>query len=73
MTPSSEFELGMKHGELLGEIIIVLLIVSGGGSAIVGAIKTYKVIDLFAKTYKRINQSPVQLFNDAVDASLDAF
>jgi hypothetical protein len=60
---NTEFELGMKHVEFLGEIIVGLLVVSGGGSGIVGVVKTYK----------RINVSPVQLFNDTVDASFDVF
>lgn len=49
---NTEFELGVKHGELLGEIILTLLVVSGGGSMITGAVKTYKTVDLFVKTYK---------------------
>ena len=70
---NTEFELGVKHGEYLGEIIVGLLVVSGGGSVIVGAVKTCKAIELVAKTYKRINRSSTQLFNDAVDASFEAF
>jgi hypothetical protein len=70
---NTEFTLGVKHGEYVGELIILLLVISGGGSVIAGAVKTWKILDLVAKTYKRINRSSVQLFNDAIDASFDAF
>ena len=73
MSQTTEFQIGVKHGEYLGEIIIGLLVISGGGSAIAGLVKTYKTIDLVAKTYKRVNSSPEQLFRDSVDALNDAF
>ena len=68
-----EFDLGVKHGEYVGEIIVGLLVLSGGGSVIVSAVKACKTVEVVAKTYKRINRSSVQLFNDAIDASFEAF
>lgn len=73
MMPETEFEIGVKHGEYLGEIIIGLLVISGSGSAIVGVVKTYKAVNFVAKTYKRVNGSPQQLFEDSIDVINDAF
>jgi uncharacterized membrane protein len=69
----TEFEIGVKHGEYLGEIIIGLFVISGGGSAIIGAVNTYKAVNFVAKTYKRVNSSPEQLLEDSIDAINDAF
>ena len=69
----TEFEIGVKHGEYLGEIIIGLLTISGSGSALTGVVKTCKVVNFVAKTYKRVNSSPEQLFKDSIDAINDAF
>lgn len=69
----TEFEVGVKHGEYLGEIIIGLLVISGGGSAILGVVNGCKAVNLVAKTYKRINSSPGQLFEDSINAINDAF
>lgn len=69
----TEFEIGVKHGEYLGEIIIGLLVVSGGGSAIIGVVNTCKAVNFVAKTYKRVNSSPEQLFEDSINAINDAF
>ena len=51
----TEFEIGVKHGEYLGEIVIGLLVISGGGSAILGVVNTCKAVNFVAKTYKRVN------------------
>lgn len=69
----TEFEVGVKHGEYLGEIIIGLLVVSGGGNAIIGVVKTCKAVNFVAKTYKRVNSSPEQLLEDSINAINDAF
>ena len=69
----TEFEIGVKHGEYLGEIIIGLLAISGSGSALRGVVKTCKVVNFVAKTYKRVNSSPEQLFEDSINAINDAF
>ena len=69
----TEFEIGVKHGEYLGEIIIGLLTISGSGSALTSVVKTCKVVNFVAKTYKRVNSSPEQLFKDSIDAINDAF
>ena len=49
--PKIEFEIGVKHGEFLGEIIVGLLVVSGGGSRILGTINTYKAVNFLPKTH----------------------
>lgn len=69
----TEFEVGVKHGEYVGEIIIGLLVISGRGSAIIGAVNTCKAFNFVAKTYKRVNSSPEQLFEDSINAINDAF
>ena len=69
----TEFEIGVKHGEYLGEIIIRLLTISGSGSALTSVVKTCKVVNFVAKTYKRVNSSPEELFKDSIDAINDAF
>ena len=73
----TEFEIGVKHGEYLGEIVIGLLVISGGGSAIMGVVSTCKgmskTVNFVAKTYKRVNSSPEQLFEDSINAISDAF
>jgi hypothetical protein len=69
----TNFELGVQHGEYLGEIIVGFLIISGGGSVIFGAIGACKTAERVVKTYKRINPSSQQLFEDAVNAINDAF
>lgn len=71
--PSTEFEMGVKHGEYLGEIVLGLLVISGSGSAVLGIAKTCKAVNLVAKTYRRINSSPEQLLVDSIDAINDAF
>ena len=48
--PSTEFEMGVKHGEYLGEIVLGLLVISGSGSAVIGIAKTCKAVNLVAKT-----------------------
>lgn len=70
---NTEFQIGVKHGEIIGEVIIGLFFVSGGGSIFVGGLKAYKAIDFIAKTYKRVNSSPLQIFEDSIDAVSDAF
>ena len=70
---NTEFEVGVKHGEYLGEIIVGLLVISGSGSALIGAINTCKAVNFVAKTYKRVNSSPEQLFEDSITAINDAF
>lgn len=69
----TEFEVGIKHGEFLGEIIIGLLFVSGGGSTILGVANTCKTVNFVAKTYKRVSSSPEQLLEDSMNAINDAF
>lgn len=69
----TEFEIGVKHGEYLGEIVIGLLVISGGGSAIPNVVNTRKAVNFVAKTYKRVNSSPEQLFEDSINAINDAF
>lgn len=69
----TEFEIGVKHRKYLGEMIIRLLVVSGGGSAITGVVKTYKTFNFVAKTYKRVNSSPEQLLEDSINSINDAF
>ena len=69
----TQFEVGVKHGEYLGEIIIGLLVVSGGGSAIIGVVNTCKAVNFVAKTYKRVTSSPEQLLEDSINAINDAF
>ena len=71
--PQTEFEVGVKHGEYLGEIIIGLIVISGGGSVVVGVSNTCKAVNFVAKTYKRVTSSPEQLLEDYVDAINDAF
>jgi uncharacterized membrane protein len=73
MMSQTEFEVGVKHGEYLGEIIIGLLVISGGGSAIIGVVNTCKAVNFVAKTYKRVNSSPEQLLEDSINAINDAF
>lgn len=67
------FEVGVKHGEFLGEIILGVFILGGGGSVVLTTLKTCQKINLVAKTYKRFNPSPKQLFDDSIDAITDAF
>lgn len=69
----TEFEVGLKHGEYFGEMIVGLLIISGGGSAIIGVVNTCKAVNFVSKTYKRVNSSPEQLFEDSINAINDAF
>ena len=73
----TEFQAGVRHGEYVGEIVIGLFVISGGGSAIMGIVSTskgiYKAVNFVAKTYKRVNSSPEQLFEDSIDAISDAF
>jgi hypothetical protein len=64
----TEFELGVKHGEYLAEAIIVVLALSGTGSAILGVVNTCKAANLVAKSYRRLNPSSEQLFSDSIDA-----
>lgn len=73
MVSQTEFEVGVKHGEYLGEVIIGLLVISGSGSAIIGVVNTCKVVNFVAKTYKRVNSSPEELFEDSIHAINDAF
>jgi len=54
-------------------MIIGLLAISGGGSAILGAVNTYKAVNFVAKTYKRVTSSPKQLLEDSMNAINDAF
>lgn len=70
---NSEFQIGVKHGEIIGEVIIGLFFISGGGSIYVGGLKAYKAVDLVAKTYKRVNSSRLQIFEDSIDALSEAF
>ena len=76
-TELTEFEIGVKNGEFLGEIIIGLLVISGSGSAIAGVISGCKgasrAVNFVAKTYKRVNYSPEQLFDDSINAINDTF
>ena len=69
----TEFEIGVKHGELVGEVVIGLLCLSGGGSIIIGVMKTCNAVNVVAKTYKRINSSPEQLLEDSIIAVSNAF
>lgn len=73
MMPKTEFGVGVKHGEYLGEIIIGLLVISGSGSAVIGVVNTCKAVNFVAKTYKRVNSSPQQLFEDSIHGINDAF
>ena len=65
--------MGIKHGEFIGEIIIGILVISGSGSAIAGAVKTCKTVSFVAKTYKRVNFSRQQILEDSINAIKDAF
>ena len=67
------FELGVRHREIIGELIVGLFFISGGGSVILGGVKAFKVVELFARAYKRINPSPTEIFEDAIDAVYEAF
>lgn len=69
----TEFQIGVKHGEIVGEIIITAFVITGGGSMLRGIFTTCKTVNFVAKTYKRINASPEQLFRDSIDAINDAF
>jgi hypothetical protein len=73
MSQKTEFQTGVMHGEYLGEMIIGILIVSGSGSAIFGALKTYKAFNFAVKTYRRVNSSPEQLLEDSISAINEAF
>ena len=68
-----EFEIGVKHGKQLGEIIIGFLAVSGGGSLIFNVVKTCKDANLIAKTYRRVNLSSKQLLEDSINGINEAF
>jgi len=70
---TTEFEVGIKHEEYLGEIIVGLLVISGGGSVMMSVVKTCKAVNFVAKTYKRLNSSPEQLLEDSIIAINDAF
>jgi hypothetical protein len=65
----SQFKIGVKHGEF----IVGTLVISGGGSAFIVVVKTYKAVNFVAKTYKRINSSPEELLQDSITAISDAF
>lgn len=76
----TEFEIGVRHGEYLAKIILLLLTISGGGSVIFGVFKTcktvsfiWKAVNFIAKRYKRVNSSPEQLLEDSINAINEAF
>lgn len=72
-TEKTAFELGVKHGEYLGEILIGVFLMSGGGSAVFAGVKAIKTINRIAKVHKRINFSPQQILEDSIDANFEAF
>jgi len=63
----------IKHGEFLGEIILGVFILSGGGSVVMTTLQTCKTINFAAKTYKRFNPDSEKLFQESIDAISDAF
>jgi len=71
--PNTEFEMGVKHGEMIGELIIGVFFISDGLSVYLSGLKAYKAVNLVAKTYRRINPSPRQIFEDSIDAVSEAF
>lgn len=69
----TSFEMGVKHGEFLGEIILGVFILSGAGSVVMTTLQTCKTINFVSKTYKRFNPDSEKLFQESIDAISDAF
>lgn len=69
----TSFETGVQHGEILGEIIIGMVAISGQGSLIFGTLATYRAVELIAQTHRRTSVSEEALFEEAIEAINHAF